>query len=463
MNANPEKSITIKWQMSLPPALPSSWHNWGQKPTIRPEHQGLEANLGLPAGTLAYVEHAFSEGLNRFQGWELDWDDAAATMAASLYKRGVHLRSPAQSTVPEEISGSYSVNLYSEKTSLSGFVSNDNSCFYVIDEEVLQGWPELDGLNHSYTVTASEISKTLSTAEKITEASKKFSGITHWCIIGGGVVSDVAAFAAGMAQTPFSFVPTTLLAMADACVGGKTGVNYPPYGKNQLGLFRFPESVLVWPGWFQTLPRRQLLAGACECLKHAFLAGDFDLAETLVTTLQKRVPIDPQILAKVIEFKADVVAEDPGENGKRAILNFGHTLGHALEAYSHSRSPEDYLLHGEAVGLGMLFAAELSKRAGTLTPQQADRIQGLLALSDCLISRPRLEEVLVESDLDRIWPDLYRLILNDKKRLTDKSNWVLLDSSDADRTKSESYLTEVELSQLEKTWDAFLKKIPKPT
>jgi 3-dehydroquinate synthase len=178
--------------------------------------------------------------------------------------------------------------------------------------------------------------------------------------LGGGVVGDIAGFAAAcyMRGVAFIQVPTTLLAQVDSSVGGKTGVNHDK-GKNLIGAFHQPGVVLIDTDTLSTLPERELAAGLAEVIKYGAIT-DPDFFEWLEANVDALLALDADALATAIgrscELKAEVVAEDEREAGRRAILNFGHTFGHAIE---HCQGYGDWL-HGEAVAVGMLMAAELS-------------------------------------------------------------------------------------------------------
>jgi 3-dehydroquinate synthase len=178
--------------------------------------------------------------------------------------------------------------------------------------------------------------------------------------LGGGVIGDIAGFAAAcyMRGVDFIQVPTTLLAQVDSSVGGKTGVNHPR-GKNLIGAFHQPQVVLIDTDTLGTLPERELAAGLAEVIKHGVIC-DLEFFEWLEVNLPRLLARDPDALAHAIrrccEIKAEVVAEDEREAGRRAILNFGHTFGHAIE---HCQGYGQWL-HGEAVAAGMVMAARLS-------------------------------------------------------------------------------------------------------
>jgi 3-dehydroquinate synthase len=196
--------------------------------------------------------------------------------------------------------------------------------------------------------------------------------------LGGGVVGDLTGFAAAcyMRGVPFVQVPTTLLAQVDSSVGGKTAVNHP-LGKNMIGAFYQPRLVLADLGTLRSLPPRELSAGLAEVIKYGPMA-DFAFFEWLEANLDKLLALDVQALAYAVqrccEIKADVVGEDERESGRRAILNFGHTFGHAIEAglgYGQ-------WLHGEAVAAGMVAATRLSVMLEGVDAQLEDRLSRLL-------------------------------------------------------------------------------------
>jgi 3-dehydroquinate synthase len=197
--------------------------------------------------------------------------------------------------------------------------------------------------------------------------------------LGGGVVGDMAGFAAACYQRGVDFVqvPTTLLAQVDSSVGGKTGVNHPR-GKNMIGAFHQPRAVIADTDTLATLPDRELAAGLAEVVKYGLIRDPafFDWLEANRTRLLAR---DADALAEAIERscrnKAEVVAADERESGQRALLNLGHTFGHAIEAGMGYGA----WLHGEAVAAGMVLAAELSARLGWLDAEDVQRTRALLA------------------------------------------------------------------------------------
>lgn len=222
--------------------------------------------------------------------------------------------------------------------------------------------------------------KTLASVQRIFEALAELGATRDACVIalGGGVIGDMVGFAAAcwMRGVDFVQMPTSLLAMVDASVGGKTGVNLAA-GKNLVGAFHQPRAVLIDTDTLATLPAREYAAGLAEVIKHAAI-GDarfFARLEHLAPALLAR---DAAALAEVIEhacrFKAAVVARDETEQGERALLNFGHTFAHALE----TETGYGTLLHGEAVAIGMCLAATLSTQLGMAEAPDAERLASLL-------------------------------------------------------------------------------------
>jgi 3-dehydroquinate synthase len=197
--------------------------------------------------------------------------------------------------------------------------------------------------------------------------------------LGGGVVGDLAGFAAACYHRGVDFVqlPTSLLAQVDSSVGGKTGVNHPS-GKNLIGAFHQPRAVLIDTDTLATLPDRELRAGLAEVIKVGLVA-DKEFFLWLEANVDKLLRRDDAALAHAIQVscarKAAIVARDERESGDRALLNLGHTFGHAVEAVTQYKT----WLHGEAVAAGIATAASVSRHMGWLEPQDADRIHALLA------------------------------------------------------------------------------------
>jgi 3-dehydroquinate synthase len=229
-------------------------------------------------------------------------------------------------------------------------------------------------------VADGERHKTLLTAGRIYDALIKAQADRGCAIVaaGGGVIGDVAGFAAAtfLRGVPVVQVPTTLLAQVDSAIGGKTGVNHA-LGKNIIGAYHQPSAVLIDPEVLHTLPRREFRAGLYEVVKYGVIA-EAALFETLETQLPRLFAREPEALVPVIaascRIKARVVESDERESGPRRVLNFGHTAGHALEAVTKYRR----FRHGEAVAYGMLAAAELAAARGVLADTSRDRLRALI-------------------------------------------------------------------------------------
>jgi 3-dehydroquinate synthase len=225
-----------------------------------------------------------------------------------------------------------------------------------------------------------EVHKTLANVSRMLDVlvANRFGRDSCVVALGGGVVGDMAGFAAACYQRGIAFVqiPTTLLAQVDSSVGGKTGVNHPG-GKNLIGAFHQPAAVFADTNTLNTLPDRELRAGLAEVIKYGLIVDRefFDWLEKNSGALLAR---DPAALTHAIrrscEIKAEIVARDEREQGDRALLNLGHTFGHAIESATNYSS----WLHGEAVGAGMLLAADMSERLGWVAPADVGRVEHIL-------------------------------------------------------------------------------------
>ena len=239
----------------------------------------------------------------------------------------------------------------------------------------------LEGLHwSSFLLDDGEVHKSFANVGRVLDALGQLGATRDACVIalGGGVVGDLAGFSAACWMRGIDFIqmPTTLLAMVDSSVGGKTGVNLP-VGKNLAGAFHQPRAVLADVDTLATLPEREYRAGLAEVIKGAAI-GDEPLFAWLEQHADALAARDPAIvleaIARKVRYKAGVVARDETEQGERALLNFGHTFGHALETAGHYTT----LLHGEGVAVGMLLAARLSERLGMSEPAATTRLQRLL-------------------------------------------------------------------------------------
>ena len=246
----------------------------------------------------------------------------------------------------------------------------------------------------------------------------KYSRNATLIALGGGVVGDMGGFAAACYQRgiPFIQIPTTVLAQVDSSVGGKTGVNHP-LGKNMIGAFYQPQCVIADMDVLDTLEDRQLIAGIAEVIKYG-LIRDLEFFEWLEKNIGLLLARNKDALAYVIERsclnKADVVVEDEFESGIRATLNLGHTFGHAIETGMGYGT----YLHGEAVAIGICYAADLSKRMGWITYDDMERIIALLKLAQLPVNPPK--KMNAKQFLD--------LMAVDKKNVDGKIRLILLES-----------------------------------
>jgi len=255
-----------------------------------------------------------------------------------------------------------------------------------------------------------ERAKSLRTAERAWGflISNRFERSDAIVALGGGVAGDLAGFVAATFLRGVNYVqiPTTLLAQIDSSVGGKTAVNHA-LGKNLIGAFHQPRAVVIDPSVLRTLPRRELRAGLYEAIKYGVIR-DRELAGFIQTNLDKIFALDSGVMSRVIargcEIKAEVVAADERESGLRRILNFGHTVGHALEAVTAYRR----LKHGEAVGYGMKCASAIAEKAGIIPPAEAESLKlSVDSLARLFGQLPRIDDLKTQ--------DVIAAMAHDKK------------------------------------------------
>ena len=296
-------------------------------------------------------------------------------------------------------------------------VCDASKVFILTDENVAPFWlPEVAYWLHcdpaiDIIIKPGEQHKNLQTVQRIWKTLMKHHADRNALLInlGGGAITDLGGFAASTYKRGIKFVniPTTLLAMVDAAIGGKTGIDFGG-GKNQIGTFAKAEEVLLDPVFLTTLPRRELFSGISEMMKYGFIA-DANLLNVSLENYQ-------QYIVRCGEIKREIVAKDLREKGLRKILNFGHTLGHAIE--SHSLTTDTPLLHGEAVALGMAAALWLSVKQSGLDKKVLQDYEKQLSM---LLSEAEIN--LTDADVD---PILDYLAM-DKKNKNEQPQFVLLE------------------------------------
>jgi 3-dehydroquinate synthase len=318
----------------------------------------------------------------------------------------------------------YSVYLGNEvfDTLLQELINRSYSQVFVLADQHTQKYclPLLDKyLLNKYElicIASGESNKTLQTAQYIwekfyqSEADKKSVLIN----LGGGVVSDIGGFCATLFKRGIDYVnvPTTLLAMVDAAIGGKTAIDFEG-AKNMIGVIRHPRSIFIYPDFLATLPKEEMLNGYAEMIKHGLIADkDYWLA-------LHEAPIEewPKMVSHIhtsVKLKLSIVKKDPYENGLRKLLNFGHTIGHAIEAYSLANDSKP-LKHGEAVAIGMICEAYLSKIALGFSNKDLRHITEMISR---IYPKYSLRSVLS--------PELIKYMRQDKKNANDQINFSLL-------------------------------------
>jgi 3-dehydroquinate synthase len=293
-----------------------------------------------------------------------------------------------------------------------------------------------------YDVPAGEAAKTLGAVERTCQwlAEQGFDRGAAIVGVGGGATSDHAGFAAAiyLRGIPFAVCSTTLLGMVDASVGGKTGVDLPA-GKNLVGAFHQPRAVLADLGFLETLPPRELAAGMAEVVKAGLIADERILERAEAHVDAGRVfsrEALAELVALAVRVKIDVVSADERESGRRAVLNFGHTLGHALEAAAGYQ-----LLHGEAVSLGMIAALALGEARGVTEADVRPRARALL------------ERLGLPVDVRaRLSPAVLERIEVDKKRRSDRVRFVFVPRA------GEAHLEDVPIAEIKAQVPAALER-----
>ena len=287
----------------------------------------------------------------------------------------------------------------------------------------------LDGFNvQSVILPDGEEFKKLETLNKVFDAllEAKFDRTSTLIALGGGVIGDITGFAAASYQRGVGFiqVPTTLLSQVDSSVGGKTGINHE-LGKNMIGAFYQPKAVIIDVNTLDTLSNQEFSAGMAEVIKYGLL-GNADFLSMLEANIESIMARKKDLIIEVIfnccQDKARIVELDEFEKGKRALLNLGHTFGHGIEnAFGYGN-----YLHGEAVSIGMVMAAKLSKDEGNLSHEETLRVESILSKADLPIS--------INKTIDS--ETLITAMSLDKKSIDGKIRLVLL------KSLGDSYLTD---------------------
>ena len=301
---------------------------------------------------------------------------------------------------------------------LKQIVAEASKVFILTDGNVAPFWlPETEywlGCENAVEIVikSGEKYKTLQTVQRIWKTLMRHHADRNAMLInlGGGTITDLGGFAASTYKRGIKFInePTTLLAMVDAAIGGKTGIDFGG-AKNQIGTFAEAEDVMINPGFLETLPPREIHSGLAEMLKYGFIA-DANLLNVNLENYQQHI-------VRCGDIKRDIVAKDPTEKGLRKILNFGHTLGHAIE--SHCLTTDYPLFHGEAVALGMAGALWLSVKQCGLSEQvlkdYEEKLPMLLSEAEISFSEADVEPIL-------------GYLVHDKKNKGEKPRFVLLEA-----------------------------------
>lgn len=269
-------------------------------------------------------------------------------------------------------------------------------------------------IDNIFTIKAGEVYKTIESCNQVWKQLSQSGGDRKSLLInlGGGVVTDLGGFVAATFKRGIDFIniPTTLLAMVDASVGGKTGVDLGSL-KNQVGVIMQPKMVLIFPRFLKTLDEREINSGSAEMLKHGLIVNEHYWSELCETTA---IGQEAHIRTS-IQIKGAIVKEDPSEQNIRKKLNFGHTLGHAIESYFLNSTARDALLHGEAIAIGMVLEAYLSHKLTGLSKIELDEIKGQLKKRFKAVD---FSEIEIETILE--------LLKHDKKNEHGNINFVLL-------------------------------------
>jgi len=296
------------------------------------------------------------------------------------------------------------------------FVVADKTVYKLYKLRVDSFLKSIKNKSNKFILTAREENKSFESLKKIHSSLIKnnFGRDTLLVAVGGGIIGDIAGFAAAtfMRGIPFAQVPTTLLAMVDSSVGGKTGINFD-HTKNIIGAFYQPGFIYADTAFLNTLPKKEFICGLGEIVKYAFLT-DNNFFNFLTRNFEKAINYDTNVLNRLIKnsvaYKGSVVAEDEKESGLRKMLNLGHTFAHALEV-----EQDHNIKHGEAVIFGLACALYTSKEIGILTPDKFEKYFNLMH---------KFQDLITISSFDK--SKIYNIMLRDKKNLQGKVKFVLL-------------------------------------
>jgi 3-dehydroquinate synthase len=312
------------------------------------------------------------------------------------------------------------LNTFLKETHFSSvFVLVDNNtlkhCFPILKKN-------LDISFQLIEIQSGEIYKNLETCSSIWQelTSKGADRKSILINLGGGVITDIGGFAAASFKRGIAFIniPTTLLGMVDAGIGGKTGVDFNGL-KNQIGLFINPKLILIHPDFIETLEQREVLSGLAEIIKYG-LINNQSIWNFIEEDHYKTSQITSQLIEKSIAIKEQIVKSDPYEKGIRKTLNFGHTLGHAIETHFFSKPTKEQLLHGEAVAIGMILAVFLSHKLTNFNYDDTQKI----AITIKNIYSQQIPSIINQKDITLV----INLLKHDKKNDGKKTNFILLSS-----------------------------------
>ncbi len=451
------KSITLPWATPTLSKQPSftrqeterfSWLT--RLSDIRKPRKALFLNLAKqlkwPSEVFTILDLAFKSGLTRHYIWDLQGIPAnllpAFGFAMGLFKRGVTshtkdpfwspLKTPAGECQIDIVSSGEALNSVGVSRALGYTQDQINSLAdlcTVIDENILDLYASVFKDNGQIIVIEpTEKNKSWSQVSRILSHWLDLGSPKNWLIVGGGITSDIAMFAASLIGANVTILPTTLLSMIDASTGGKTGINYFPFGKNQIGTFYYPQKIVVAPKFLETLPRREILSGGAEGLKHAILGLNEPLAAELALSLKEdnRTAL-ANLLGTLIDTKVSIVAQDSFETlNIRDALNMGHTLAHALEAFSQEKKVRNPIRHGEAVALGLVFDLLISEKNGLLSQKKFSTFMDFIKESGVLLSVPDLGKALGQKNrgtLATVINEFLPYLFNDKKNTLHSGNF----------------------------------------